>query len=80
VKYQRIKGTIIKITLKQRQIWTQVAGKFPQIMNNIAKRYDERQVNVCKVATSIREATALIELSYKYVCEMEHVRLFRRRK
>jgi integrase len=35
---------------------------------------------VCKAATNVKEATELIEMGYEYVCEMEHFKLFRKRK
>jgi integrase len=35
---------------------------------------------VCKAATNVKEATELIETGYEYICEMEHVKLFRKRK
>ena len=34
----------------------------------------------CKVAASIKEAAELIEAGYEYVCEMDHQKLFRKRK
>jgi len=35
---------------------------------------------VCKVAANVKEATELIEAGYEYVCDMENVKLFRKRK
>ncbi len=35
---------------------------------------------LCKAATNVKEATELIESGYEYVCEMEHLKLFRKRK
>jgi hypothetical protein len=35
---------------------------------------------LCKTASNVKEATELIEAGYEYVCEMEAVRLFRKRK
>ena len=34
----------------------------------------------CKVAASIKEAAEFIEAGYEYVCEMDHQKLFRKRK
>jgi len=34
----------------------------------------------CKVAANIKEASELIEAGYEYVCDMESVKLFRKRK
>ena len=34
----------------------------------------------CKVAANIKEAAELIEAGYEYVCEMDHQKLFRKRK
>ena len=35
---------------------------------------------ICKVAENIKEAKELIEGSYEYVTEMDHIKLFRKRK
>jgi hypothetical protein len=35
---------------------------------------------VCKAAANVKEATELIETGYEYVCDMETVKLFRKRK
>jgi len=35
---------------------------------------------ICKAAASVKEATELTEAGYEYVCDMEKVKLFRRRK
>jgi len=35
---------------------------------------------ICKAASSIKEATELIEAGFDYVCEMANVKLFRKRK
>lgn len=40
----------------------------------------EEDEYVCKVATTARQASQLIEVGYEYVCEMENVKLFRKRK
>jgi hypothetical protein len=34
---------------------------------------------VCMAAANVKEATETIEARYEYVCDMENVRLFRRR-
>jgi len=33
----------------------------------------------CEAATNVKEASELIEAGYEYVCDMEHVKLFRKR-
>jgi len=35
---------------------------------------------ICRAAANVKEATELIEAEYEYVCDMENVRLFRKRK
>ena len=35
---------------------------------------------VCKAAANVKEATELIEAGYEYVCDMESIKLFRKRK
>jgi len=35
---------------------------------------------VCKAATNVKEATELIETGFEYICDMDHVKLFRKRK
>ena len=35
---------------------------------------------LCKVAENVKEATQLIEAGYEYVCAMDNVKLFRKRK
>ena len=35
---------------------------------------------ICRAAANVKEATELIEAGYEYVCDMENVRLFRKRK
>jgi len=35
---------------------------------------------ICKAATTVREATELIESGFEYVCDLEKVKLFRKRK
>ena len=34
----------------------------------------------CRATANVKEATELIEAGYEYVCDMENVRLFRKRK
>ncbi len=36
--------------------------------------------HTCKAAIDVKEATQLIEAGYEYVCEMNNVKLFRKRK
>jgi hypothetical protein len=35
---------------------------------------------VCKVAKTVQEASQLIESGFEFVCEMEDIKLFRKRK
>jgi integrase len=35
---------------------------------------------ICKAATNVKEATTLIESGFEYVTEMDHVKLFKKRK
>jgi integrase len=35
---------------------------------------------ICKTAENVKEAKELIEAGYKYVCEMDSLKLFRKRK
>jgi hypothetical protein len=35
---------------------------------------------MCKAATTVKEATELIELGYEYVCDIDKVKLFRKPK
>ena len=34
----------------------------------------------CKTASSVKEAAELIETGYEYVCDLDNVKLFRKRK
>jgi hypothetical protein len=45
VQYQRLEGKMHLITLKERQGWTRVAGYIAQILQNIGKGFDEKQVD-----------------------------------
>lgn len=45
VKYQHVEGKMHLITLKERQGWTRVAGYIAQILQNIGKGFDEKQVD-----------------------------------
>ena len=46
VKTQTVDGLPVKVTIKQRQMWARVAAYIAQIMNSIALRFDERQIDV----------------------------------
>ncbi len=35
---------------------------------------------ICKVASNVKEASELIEMGFEYVCEMDQLKLFRKRK
>jgi len=45
MKWQRVAGKKLPITLKQRQMWAHVAAYIGQIMGNLANGYDERQMD-----------------------------------
>ncbi len=40
----------------------------------------EEDEYVSKAATTIRQASELIEVGYEYICEIDDVKLFRKRK
>jgi len=40
----------------------------------------EEDEYVCKAATTIRQASELIEVGYEYICEIDEAKLFRKRK
>ena len=46
VKTQTENGDQLTITLKQRQMWARVAAYIAQIMNSLAKGFDEREIDV----------------------------------
>jgi hypothetical protein len=35
---------------------------------------------LCKAATDVKDATLLIESGYEYVCDVDKIKLFRKRK
>ena len=35
---------------------------------------------LCKAATNVKETTQLTEAGYEYICEMDQIKLFRKRK
>ena len=35
---------------------------------------------LCKIADTVKEAKELIEAGYQYVCDMDNLKLFRKRK
>jgi len=41
---------------------------------------DLRMMNICKATASVKEATELIGAGYENVCDVEKVKLFRRRR
>jgi hypothetical protein len=41
---------------------------------------DENEGFICKAANNVDEAKTLIEVGFDYVCELNSVKLFRRRK
>ena len=45
-KTQNVDGSPVKVTIKQRQMWARVAAYVAQIMNSIALRFDERQIDI----------------------------------
>lgn len=48
--------------------------RYTQLVNFAQDEY------VCKVATTVKQASELIEVGYEYVCEIEGAKLFRKRK
>jgi integrase len=48
--------------------------RYTQLVNFAQDEY------VCKVATTVKQASELIEIGYEYVCEIEDIKLFRKRK
>jgi hypothetical protein len=42
--------------------------------------FDRDDTFVCIVAASVEEAKELIESGFEYVCDIEHNKLFRKRK
>jgi integrase len=40
----------------------------------------ENDEHICKAATNVKEATELIEAGFEYICDVEGVKLFRKRK
>jgi len=48
--------------------------KYTQLVNLEEDEY------ICKAATTAKQASELIETGYEYVCEIEDIKLFRKRK
>ena len=48
--------------------------KYTQLVNLEEDEY------ICKAATTVKQASELIEASYEYICAIEDVKLFRKRK
>ena len=46
VKTQTENGEKLTVTIKQRQMWARVAAYIAQIMNSLAKGFDEREIDV----------------------------------
>ena len=42
--------------------------------------FNDQEEYICKVAKTGEDAKILIELGFEYVCEMENMKLFRKRK
>ncbi len=42
--------------------------------------FDDNDQFVCKVAKTVQEASVLIECGFEYVCSMDDIKLFRKRK
>jgi hypothetical protein len=49
--------------------------KYTQLVN-----FQDKDEYVCKTARTTDEAKGLIESGFEYVCDMERVKLFRKRK
>lgn len=45
VKVQRVGKQRVPVSLKQRQMWAHVAAHIAMVMGNLAKGYDERQLD-----------------------------------
>jgi hypothetical protein len=45
VKWQTENGKAVAVTLKQRQMWARIAAYVAQIINAVATRVDERQID-----------------------------------
>lgn len=45
VEVQRVGGERVRISLKQRQMWGHVAAHIAMVLGNLAKGYDERQLD-----------------------------------
>jgi integrase len=43
-------------------------------------KFNEQEEYICKAAKTTDEAKELIESGFEYVCEMEGIKLFRKRK
>ncbi len=52
--------------------------RYIQLSKALFKNEDEEYI--CKVANTIEDAKALIEVGFEYVCEFEDVKAFRKRK
>jgi hypothetical protein len=63
IKYQMVDGQPVKITLKQREKWARVAAYVAQIINSLAKGFDERKIDIMleEAERLIREAGSLAE-------------------
>lgn len=60
VKWQSIGGKSERVTVKQRQMWARIAAYIAQIMDTIANRVDERQIDkdLAELEKIVNEATA----------------------
>ena len=43
---QTVNGNTLEVTMTERQIWSRVAAYTAQVMNSIAKHFDERELDV----------------------------------
>jgi integrase len=74
MEYHKTKDLLhVKAILGHKDLRTTL--RYTQLLETI-----ETDDNHCKTATSIKEATDLIENGFEYVTEMEGTKLFRKRK
>ena len=52
--------------------------RYIQLSKVLFKNEDKEYI--CKVASTIEEAKALIEVGFEYICEFDGIKAFRKRK
>jgi hypothetical protein len=71
--------------LKEHQRWLFNGVESKMQFRNRHARYTqlvtfEDDDYTCKAAANVKDATELIEAGYEYVCDMDNIKLFRKRK